>query len=743
MPGTPAAIADSLAARGDTAGAVAVLESDVRRNKREAVSWHRLGHLYWEQARAKRRPGYIAELPIIRLLQAADSALRLATQFAPDSARYWLNLGTFNLESGVATMRFASSLQAQEALTSATRTKDVAIMAESEDRLGHGAWRRFEATANRALIDPLNRLQLGAGGAPPVSDPSATLMAQPMGPAGTFNRNLGRDYVMTVMKHLIKPPTGASDLESALAHFRTAVQLNPTSQRYARHFTMALAARKQWEELREFTTQRAREYPFDAESRLTLGLALVRTGHDEQARIVFDSALALLDEPDQARLTGISRILRPGSPRLRAQAGAGMDSLTFKRLSPAQQVTVTRAFWETIDPLASTTENEIQLEVLARIVYADLRWTDEILGYRGADTDRGHVFVRYGPPDLEITMGGNITANYSGGEAGVALVWSYDFGATFFFDLRPGFASANIALHDQPYVESVFEQRPVSMHNVAAARDVDSLPVRSVRFRGPRDSADVVLVASYTPRALLGALEIDPVPMVSLVRATSPLTSSSPTQRAAFELESSTLDSERTQHWRQRVASGISLVRVELSQPDSRRALRATLPVEPDSGRGFGMSDLLLTKQLPVDGPSSSTPPSRWSDLALTPASHHLASGSPIGLVWEVYDLAPGTGTDRAAGNYRVTVRVSAERDALSGTVVRLRDMLGRAIGRTAAADPLSISFDRTAVVQAVSVDYVSLDLGSLPTGRYSLRVHIEDLNTGRTTSRETALDVR
>ena len=738
-----AAEADALVARGDTAGAVALLETRVRRSMRDAVSWHRLGHLYWEQARATRKGGYNSDARSIRLLQAADSALRLATQFAPDSARYWLNLGRFNLESGVSTMRFAGTQQADKALSVAKHYGDALLTAEAEDQAGQAAWRRFEATSNRALIDPLNRLQLGPNGAPTASDPTALLNPENGLNAGAFNRNLGRDYVMSVVKHLIKPPTGAADLETAHAHFRNAMQMNPASTRYARHLAMTLATRKQWEELRRLAAERAQAFPFDAESRLTLGLALWRSNQTEASRAAFDSALALLDEREQARLTSITRVLRPGNPIAKARAGSGMDSLTYVKLSPAQQQVMARAFWESNDPLASTTENEMQLEMLARVVYADLRWTDDILGYRGADTDRGRIFVRYGPPDLEITMGSALTASRSGGEAGVTLVWSYDFGVTFFFDLRPGFASADIAMYDQPFVEGMFEQRPLSMHNLAVARDVDSLPLRPVQFRAPGDSMDVVLVGAFTPRQLLGDLELESVTVGSLIKSTDFLSPARPAQRAAFQVESAALDAPTSRHWTQRVGRNVTMLRVELTQEDSRRALRSTQVLQSDSSRGFGMSDVLITRPLPVEKAPSANGTQRWSALGLTPVGDVADSGSTVGLVWEVYELAPGAAASGRNGQYRVSVQLQSERGAVANASLRLRDALGRLIGRPGSNDPLTIAFDRTAVVQTLSLDYVSLDLGPLPRGRYRVRVDIQDLNTQRTTFRDTALEVR
>ena len=100
-----AALADSIAAGGDTTRAYALLDSALHRNKRDGAAWHEFGLLNWNLAKSKRNGGYIGDQRVVRWLRGADTALRLATQFAPDSARYWLTLGKFNLTSGVSTMR--------------------------------------------------------------------------------------------------------------------------------------------------------------------------------------------------------------------------------------------------------------------------------------------------------------------------------------------------------------------------------------------------------------------------------------------------------------------------------------------------------------------------------------------------------------------------------------------------------------------------------------------------------------
>ena len=83
---------------------------------------------------------------------------------------------------------------------------------------------------------------------------------------------------------------------------------------------------------------------------------------------------------------------------------------------------------EVVNPAAApplltlTNENEYRLEFLARVVFADFRWTDDDLNLRGADSDRGDIYVRYGPPDTEMGIQGNATFQNATLTSGVLLL---------------------------------------------------------------------------------------------------------------------------------------------------------------------------------------------------------------------------------------------------------------------------------------------------------------------------------
>ena len=164
-------------------------------------------------------------------------------------------------------------------------------------------------------------------------------------------------------------------------------------------------------------------------------------------------------------------------------------------------------FWMMSDPLALTQENELRLEFLARVVFADFRWTIDEMDLRGADTDRGDIYVRYGPPDFEMSLGGSET------DSRITLVWDYNTKLTFFFDLQPGFATGRVSFFDHNYVETLRDAIPVSFANVPATRLLDTIPMRIVRFRSGADSSDAVIAASVPIDSLVRATPLDRVPV--------------------------------------------------------------------------------------------------------------------------------------------------------------------------------------------------------------------------------------
>jgi GWxTD domain-containing protein len=713
--GSPVAIADSLVMRGDTTAAIELLNSTIKANFKEPAAWYLLGLIYWERIKDVRSAAYIKDKNKLKMVAAADSSLRIATQLAPDSARYWLSLARFNIGSAYSTVLFASQGNAKEAYQAAEATGDNLLLAEAADLQGMAMWRRYEASANRGFTQDGQRVQLAMN--------------------NNWPRDKALDYVKSFVKK-IEPPTGESDYQAALEKFMVAVDRDSSNQRYSRHLFMALAERGQWDVLEGVTARRARQFPLDWQSRLVRGMALHRLQRYADARVAFDSALAMMDDADREYITRFTRILRP-KPSKDPQL-AGGDARSFSDLPEGQRRGLEEMYWYMNDPLTLTNENEMRLEFLARVVYAEFRWTDDDRNLRGAESDRGDIYIRYGPPDYQVAVQGNANFQAATLTSGATVVWSYKIGLTFFFQLQPGFASTRLALNDQDAVEQIKQNVPVSWANLPGSAMIDTIPMRVARFRARGDSTDLVVATRMPVDSLLKGLDVDRAPVDFDFRVFDQFVRVQGVESDQQTFRTDTVVGRPAREWNRRLGPGINVVRVEAMQGDSRRAARAMIRLMPEAASGFGMSDVLLGgKPSPR---SESSAPRSWRDVEITPSVGDYASGSALGLLWEVYEAGVRDGNAR----YRVTITVErVDRSGVSGFSLRVLEGLGRAVTRTQRGrDKFSITFDRTAAAAPTLVEYLSVDLGGSPAGGYTLRLDVEDLVSRNKTSRSTTFRI-
>jgi GWxTD domain-containing protein len=73
------------------------------------------------------------------------------------------------------------------------------------------------------------------------------------------------------------------------------------------------------------------------------------------------------------------------------------EMITFRTLSPGEQEEFLEEFWNDIDPTPGTIDNEARTEHYRRVSYADRHFGST--HNRGALTDRGRLYIKYGPPD--------------------------------------------------------------------------------------------------------------------------------------------------------------------------------------------------------------------------------------------------------------------------------------------------------------------------------------------------------
>jgi GWxTD domain-containing protein len=434
---------------------------------------------------------------------------------------------------------------------------------------------------------------------------------------------------------------------------------------------------------------------------MTMGMALHRTGKDFEAKRTFDRALALFDRREHARLTRLTRLLRPD------------DSARVVALTDAEQANTDSIFWMLADPLTLTAENEHWLEFLSRVTYAELMFTVEEFHQRGADSQRGEVLIRYGAP-REIIASGPVFGVYS-------IWWRYPNGLEFFFELY----GPTRMVKERSFAEqrTAYEKTPHSFAGVPITRSMDTIPVALTRFRGSGDSADVYIAADIPIAALTSGVDLRTgtvrVGFTAFTGAATLLARDTASLRVRF-------DDGRSPHplrraWRQRFSTVDMGFRVEALQVESGNSARALGAIPISALSGFGISDLLIADSIH----SETTAPLRWNELTIAPNIGTIRHGQNLAVAWETYDL----GADSTqSSDFSVEIGlVRADGSRLGRAVARvLSGTLGRGEGR-GRDDRVAVSFDRRVPARPVTLDYLTLDLGDLAPGRYRLTITVTD----------------
>jgi GWxTD domain-containing protein len=477
---------------------------------------------------------------------------------------------------------------------------------------------------------------------------------------------------------------------------------------------------------------------------LALGLALHRGTGPARAPAVFDSALALLEPTERNRLFAFQRLL------------ARNDSIAYSKGDAQTRTRREREFWALADPLWSRSAGDPRTEFLARVTFADLRWTVEEQKARGADSDRGEAYIRFGPPDGILAARGsafNDTPISQQAQSArrqqsssafdppfilpqrsdVITYWDYWNGLTLVFWGAPTYGTARLPVGDDRLFEAIVEEHAARFDNVATDRIAD-MASRLMRFRGGTDSVDVLLIAQ-APMTAIRSGSATNAPVVASFWLTRP-------EDSRPAPDTVTLRPSGIEQRGYRVAPGRYLARVEATAAGSNIAGRtsAIVVAGPDTANGlalsgFALSDLLLAS---VAQPSRN-PPTRWHEFTIAPLLGFLPRRATLALIWETYEL----GAKAGATDYGVAVTLQRQRSRGARIVASILGFAAGVVGGDRKADRITFRFDRAGAAGPVAVDHVSIAMGETPPGEYRVTLEVTDKVSGKKASRSTALVIQ
>lgn len=221
---------------------------------------------------------------------------------------------------------------------------------------------------------------------------------------GCFNAwfQLGRmeqyEYYKTMCfpNHLIK----------SIDYFAKAYRLNRKHEETLINLGFLWSFRQMYQTGLKYASRAALYYPKDYRPHLLAGLLNTRLKEFDKAEKEFTDALLLMSDDQRKPYENLAYLLSPDEREL------------YLSSTPERRKDWNRRFWIENDPTPATDVNERQLEHFARVVVADWTLSDERLGTRGSQTDRGGALIRYGLPDKKYYDLGT-------GTSGGWLVWEY------------------------------------------------------------------------------------------------------------------------------------------------------------------------------------------------------------------------------------------------------------------------------------------------------------------------------
>lgn len=532
-----------------------------------------------------------------------------------------------------------------------------------------------------------------------------------------------------------------------LEHYRKALWLDPGNVDAGIRLLGHLAQQGDWEEYAALARQLKLAAPFDSRAFLFQGLGLHHRGRSDLAESAFQQALSLMSDDDLAGYRDISALLHPDSRR------------AYLERDDAGREDVERIFFIATDPMYLTDVEERRVAHYARVTWADLTYSSPASGARGWDTDRGHIHLRYGHPDLAIQIFADDDIESCGWprwltgsprfrrDALSAVYWYYDFlggessverPADFVFRRHPMYRYAGFAENTLLYSQDLQATRPERYQPITITES-GGYAHQVVRFRS--DDPELVRFEFHgaPPLKFLGTGAGD--------RLTAGLflhdSVFNPVWRDRRDLELPSAGV--TLSYQANLPPGAYFYSLEAraTAPDSVPRLlaraRQRIAGEAYAPDQVSLSDILLADSIEPRVPAVT----RRADLHILPSlTSVMPPARPLDIYFEIYGLTPD---EDGYGRFRAELEIAG---AVGPSIVTRLLRGARDLIRVGPEEGPSQSWERIVAIPPEDdriPEYLTVDLPQLRTGDYRIEIRVIDLESqdSATTTRLFTVDSR
>jgi len=671
-------------AAGDTTSALALLRQLTKKESDYAPGWGLLGMVLTEIA-----SGVESDY---RLRLEADKALRKAWRIDPTNYVYWMALGQLMRKQ-------QSFFDARRVLNRAKKYMNERPPEEIPPAERAFLWYELGLYAEDIYFDTRNLMFA----------PDLPVMTPECSSLGAFCLNFNRPtYFNEFFRHAPNlSAEGDDDYYEMTDAFRRSLAADSTHAGAFRRLVIHLIEKDSLETALELAEDFKQNVPANPWGHMTVGLVLQRMGQDSIAELEFDRGIALAGADISDHYLDVSYVLREHVAQ--QYEDAGTDTRRW----------VEDLIWRKSDPLYLSTENETRAAHLARVTFADLWFEDPSEGRWGADSERGTIYVRYGPPPRIWQIQRNAqklgTADFSAGEAGGRWIfWNYGWDLpNFIFEKQLRYRHAN----HMPFSGSkAMEEdvRKVEPAVYAATFEIVDYPAQIARFRGAADTIIEVDIYAEVPAEkliesadtlALGFFLFAGAEYIEVFKRTLSAPMEPEPQPLTFSLPL--------------VAGQYEYSLEARARNDKAAVKRDSIIARPYLDGVLALSDLVISDAVT---PKVDEPLDRRGFAIKANRQQVFDRDLPVAVYWEVYGLATDT---EGYANYAVELKVTdAEGKGVFATVA---DAFG-----FGDEDDIELQYERVVRFNGQRVpEYISIQLHDSEPGDYRVIIEVRDLISG------------
>ena len=504
-------------------------------------------------------------------------------------------------------------------------------------------------------------------------------------------------------------------LVKSIEYFEKAYRLNRKHEETLVNLGFLYSFREMYGTGFKYARRATTYYPKSARAHLLAGMLHTELKAFDDAQKDFAAAFLLMNDEERRPYEYIAYLLDPEERELY------LSSMPDKRRD------WNRRFWIENDPTPASEVNERQLEHFRRVVIADWTLSDERLGSRGCQTDRGGALVKYGTPTKTYYDLGT-------GTSGAWLVWEYAVAGgafrLYYFDeflngdyhypITDYYGEMSINIFDRIPQQYRFPilYAPLPMNvEIAELRGASdrtklefsiALPDSLKRMKGKQWDLFITFFDADWNRFSRDRFNFSPDSLRVIERSKA--------RYLVLNLGIELLPRE---------LQSTCVIEV-LSDTDRRKGTRKyPLSIRDMYGRSLKLSSIKFTLS-GADGLCSTL---------LDPIPSYRVK-STVCLGYEIYNLKLD---ERNLARYRLTYAIrnpdrTAE-ESSAGVQKTLSYMWASIKGGKAGEKPYVTSAIEQSANSTTASDNLTIDLGSLETGTYLLVLEVEDLTTGMKTA--------